>query len=136
MQRLDILMDNILVVNGIYDIACTCSILWLDRFPFFNVLSSLHPGLFEKDEHKDHPVIRRLLAYWLLTYGAVRTTTGFHRDPALDALAGLTYFIEAFCFAYELWVGGTMIHSKVTFVSVSSLAIGIFVLCRPITFWI
>ena len=126
-------MDTLLVVNGIYDIACACSILWLDKFPGFNVLSSLHPTMFEKDEHKDHPVIRRLLAYWILTYGTARTTAGLNSDASLDILGALTYFIEAFCFEYEGRVGGTMVQSKVTFVSVFSLAIGILIMCRLIT---
>lgn len=130
---MDIFMDFILVLNGIYDVACAFSILWLDRFPGFNVLSSLHLAMFEKNEHKEHPVIRRLLAYWIVTYGTVRIAAGLHRDAGLDIVGALTYFIEAFCFEHELRFGGTMVRSRVTFVSVLSLALGICIWCRPIT---
>ena len=87
--------------------------------------------MFASEDHINHPVIRRLLSYWLLTYGTVRTAAGLHRDNVLDILGALTYLIEAFCFEYELRIGGTMIQSKVTFVSVFSLALGILVASRP-----
>ncbi len=89
--------------------------------------------MFEKEEHINHPVIRRLLAYWLFTYGMARTAAGLHRDNVLDIVGALTYFIEAFCFEYEIRVGETMIRSKVTFVSVFSFFLGAFVLSRPIS---
>jgi hypothetical protein len=88
--------------------------------------------MFSSDDHINHPVIRRLLSYWILTYGTVRTAAGLHREDVLDMLAAMTYFIEAFCFEYELRVGGTMVRSKVAFVSVFSLAIGILVASRPV----
>ena len=49
----------------------------------------------------------------------------------LDILGALTYLIEAFCFEYEHRVGGTMVQSKVRFVSIFSLVLGILVASRP-----
>ena len=117
------LISIIFVLNGLYDITCACSILWLYRLPGFSFLSNLHATMFENDEHINHTVIRRLLAYWLLTYGMVRTAAGLHSDYVLNTVGALTYVIEAFCFEYELRVGETMIRSKVTFVSVLCLLI-------------
>ena len=117
----------ILVVNGFYDIVCACSILWLWRFPFFSYLSTLHASMFRDDKHVNNPVIRRLLSYWLLTYGLVRIVAGFQGNDVIDILGASTYFIECFCFEYECRVGKTMVHSKVTFVSFLSLTFGIFI---------
>jgi hypothetical protein len=126
----DMIIDTILIVNGLYDITCACSILWLGCLPGFKILSNLHANMFESAEHARHPVIRRLLAYWLLTYGVARTAAGIHRDEVLDAVGALTYFIEAFCFEYESMVGETLIASKVAFVSVTSWFLGVMVLSR------
>ena len=131
MQKLyDTMINVILVVNGIYDILCACSIIWLSAFPFFGFLSNIHPTLFSSNRHINHQVIRRFMSYWILTYGIVRTTNGFYPCDILDFLGAMTYFIEAFCFEYELRVGNTMIESKVRFVSVVSIVLAILVLLR------
>ena len=110
----------VLLVNGVYDLACACSIL---IYPF-PVLSSLHSGMFVEEEHRDHPVIRRFLAYWILTYGSVRLASGFFLPSALP-IAALTYFLEAFCFAHEHLTAGTLVRSKTIFVFVASAAMGV-----------
>ena len=68
----------------------------------------------------------------LLAVHMARTAAGLHLDNALHIVGAITYFIEAFCFEYELRVGETMNRSKVTFVSVCSLFLGALVLSRPI----
>lgn len=95
----------LLIINGIYDLACACSIL---VFPV-PVLSSLHTGMFTETS----PVTRRLLAYWILTYGSSRLAVGMTSGSCL--VAALTYFAEAFCFAHEHFVGRTLILSRVRF---------------------
>ena len=65
----------VLIVNGIYDLVCASSIL----FTSIPIISSLHPGIFAQDELRTHPVIRRLLAYWILTFGSVRLAVLFRR---------------------------------------------------------
>ena len=125
-------VDMILVVNGLYDILCAFSILWLHRLPGFHLLSNIHVAMFKDERHYSNPVICRLLAYWVLTYGTVRTAAGCHHSHSLDTVGALTYFIEAFCFEYESRVGETMIRSKVAFVSACCLLIGVLVLARPI----
>ena len=120
-------INIILIINGVYDLVCAASILWLHEIPFFSTFSKLHPKMFI-EQHSDHHVIQRLLSYWIITYGMVRIMAGFHRDNALYMVAALTYFIEAFCFEYESRVFNTMVSSKVMFVSMTSIIIGIFII--------
>ena len=113
----------LLIINGIYDLACSCSILVFPA-PW---LSSLHSGMFADDEHRTHPVIRRLLAYWILTYGSVRLAVGLLSEGCLLA-AALTYFAEAYCFAHEHFVGHTLIRWRAAFVSLTSAGIFIIII--------
>lgn len=131
------LIKAIVAINGIYDIICACCILLLGlewgrkNLSVFSFFSTLHADMFEKEEHKSHPVILRFLAYWLLTYGIIRLTAGGcerNNNNACLPFAALTYFIEAFCFIYEYIIGQTMIKSKVGFVSVASTSLGITIL--------
>jgi hypothetical protein len=72
-------------------------------------------------------VIKRLLAYWLITYGTIRIAAGCYFDVILHIVAALSYFIEAFCFIYEYQVGNTLVLHKVIFVSIFSFVIGLFI---------
>ena len=123
---MDDVVDKILLANGAYDIACACSILWMP-----GLLSDLHASMFQDEAHVHNPVIRRLMAYWVLTYGVVRAAAGFQRE--LYVVGALTYFIEAFCFQYESRIGGTVVRSKATVVSVVSFLMGGFLLWRALT---
>lgn len=126
------LMQMLLILNGVYDIFCACCILWFKSVPWLSYLSDLHPSMFEKVEHGQHPVIRRLISYWLITYGTARIATGLHKSPVLGILGASTYFIEALCYLYELRVGETMIPYKVMFVSTLCIVLGILVLFRSL----
>ncbi len=127
------ILNAVLSINGIYDILCCFSILFLSEIPPFSYLSKLHPTMFAKEEDMQHLVVRRLLAYWLLTYGIIRTAAGFSkkREDVLDMCAAMTYFVEGFAFAYEAMIGN-MVLWKVQFVTVSSIALGVYVLLRPL----
>ena len=128
MSMSSLIINTALITNGIYDITCAASILWLD--PSF-ILARLHPNMFSNPKHSEDLVIKRLLSYWLITYGMVRTTAGLRRDNELDIAAAMTYFIEAFCFEYESRVGKTMNTSNVAFVYIVSTIMGILFLLRP-----
>ena len=132
---MDALISGILFLNGVYDLMCCAGILWLGNLPLFDGLSQLHPTMFSSSEHVNHPVIKRLLAYWLMTYGMARLLAGYTRESNSDVVAALSYFIEAFCFEHERYVGKTLIGSKVTFVSVFSFALGVLVILRPLGFF-
>ena len=128
---------SIVALNGIYDILCSFSILLLScccwKIPISSHLSMLHLNMFEKEEHRSNPVIQRILAYWILTYGIVRLAAGICKDMdsnnnnniSVCILAAITYFIEAFCFLCEiLLLERTMIIPKVIFVSTFSIILG------------
>jgi len=118
-------------LNGVYDLMCTAGILWLSKVPFFDGMSQLHPTMFSSKDHSEHPVIKRLLAYWIMTYGTVRLIAGIYTEEGLDYVAAASYFIESLCFEYELLKGKTLVTAKVRFVSIFSAALGLIVIIRP-----
>ena len=126
------LIQAVLILNGSYDIVCGCCILWFSAVPWLSLLASLHPTMFREEGDQNHPVIRRILSYWLITYGSARMAAGLHKNTILSMFGALTYFIEAVCFEYEHRVGGTMVPFKVTCVSALCLALGCLVLSRTV----
>jgi len=122
------IINTILLLNGIYDILCSVGIVWFSNIPVFSELSELHTGMFSKESDRENPVIRRLLAYWLMTYGMVRLAASLSQTRPLYIVAAMTYFIEAGCFEYENRVGETLISYKATFVSILSIVFGVLVL--------
>ena len=121
----------LLIINGLYDITCACAILFVSataRNSF--IFSSIHLNVFAHESIKNHPVVRRLLAYWILTYGVARLSAGVHRG---FSIAALTYFVEAACYHYESTAGGTMIQPKALFVSLSSIVLGALVISQHAT---
>ena len=109
-------------LNGVYDFLCFLGIMWFKRLPF---VSSAHLRVFRSEEDTVNPLTRRLLAYWILTYGTTRMLAGAleHDSYALDCAAAVSYLIEVFGFEYELCVERTVIRSKVTFITLASLPI-------------
>jgi len=103
------MMNNIVKINGIYDIACALSILRVINVP---PLANLHVGMLKP--HIDQSVLfKRFFAYWIFTYGIVRVFGG-------GQLVTYSYFIEAICFANE-YCNGTLHGDKAAFVIISSL---------------
>jgi len=125
------IITGILFLNGVYDLMCMAGILWLSKVPIFDGLSQLHPTMFSSKDHSEHPVIKRLLAYWIMTYGTVRLIAGIYTEEGLDYVAAASYFIEALCFEIELLKGKTLLTEKVRFVSIFSAALGVLVMLRP-----
>ena len=126
------IINTILLLNGIYDILCSAGILWFSNIPGFSELSKLHTGMFSKESDRENPVIRRLLAYWLMTYGMVRLAASLSQTRPLYIVAAMTYFIEAGCFEYENRVGETLISTKVAFVSILSIVFGVLVFWKTL----
>ena len=135
------LIELILLSNGLYDIICCVSILTKAKYLPFSHLAELHFGMFKVAEienksktnksnnHKNQLLVKRLIAYWVGTYGLVRTMSGFSNEIVLNYIGAATYFIEAFAFAHEYYVG-SMIKDKTLFVIISSFILGIVVLMR------
>lgn len=125
------ILDWIVAANGVYDVMCAVGILFLPNTIFFSKLAQLHPTMFAEAADQNHPILRRALAYWLITYGAVRIAI-FVRCDAVDYLGAVSYFVEAAAFAFEDVVHNTTVRQKVAWVSWSSVLLGIWVLLRPL----
>lgn len=121
------IINKILFINGIYDIICAYSIL---NFNNNNIFSSIHLNIFKFNNIKNNSIIKRLLAYWILTYGLIRLIAGYNNIKILYLIGALTYFIEAFCFSYENMIGKTMNNDKVNFVVILSLIFGLFIIIQ------
>jgi hypothetical protein len=87
----------ILVTNGCYDMMCSiCMVMeW-------GPLARLHTSLFEISPSSDAV---RFLAYWVLTYGAVRFACGLYPTEFAILLGAHTYALEAIFIELELTVG-------------------------------
>lgn len=128
------ILDWVVSANGVYDIMCAVGILFLPNVWIFSNLAQLHPTMFTTPENQNHPILRRSLAYWLLTYGSMRIAI-VRRDDVVDYLVAMTYFLEAAAFAFEDVVHLTTQRDKVAWVSWSSVLLGIWVILRPLTLY-
>jgi hypothetical protein len=108
---------------------CAVGILFLPNTIGFSGLAKLHPTMFSDPTDQHHPIVCRLLAYWLTTYGFVRIAV-FKHDTTVDFLVASTYFIEAWAYSYEDVMYGTTIRSKVAWVSWSSVVLGLLIFFR------
>ena len=103
-------MQYVLWANGLYDVACAAGmVLDLGPVPHLTMLVD-----------EPTPLARRMLAYWVFTYGVVRLSC--HRE-----LGAATYFIEAMCFYME-GVLGTMVPWRASVAGVLCLVFGACVL--------
>ena len=92
---------NIIILNGIYDLACGISLLHNFNLP----ISRIHTSMF------NIPIVgqdKRFLAYWIITYGTMRVSGHL---PTIIA----SYLIEAAFIANEC-SHKTIHYSKATFV--------------------
>ena len=84
------LLQWLLIINGLYGVYCAYNILWCD-----DMVSTLHTAVWNRGLHY---ATKRMLGYWMGTYGTVRLYAGAFNMPGLGAL---TYILEALCFEYE-----------------------------------
>ena len=91
-------MEIVLTLNGLFDIACGCTVLLQCGRP----LSTLHKNVIE-DKQPDRltSLGKKILAYWLLTYGGVRLLAGVSHQRIAKTLASWTYFIESLYFTQK-----------------------------------
>ena len=104
------MIQCIVILNGLYDIACSLSILGIIHSP---ILSNLHLKLFSVATNE---LSRRYIAYWIFTYGMIRITN--------SSLVPYSYYIEAVFFANEI-LNGTVYPFSTMFVIATSIFIGI-----------
>lgn len=105
------MIHGIVILNGIYDILCSLSILGIIDS---SLLSTIHLKLFNIPTDD---LSKRYLAYWIFTYGMIRVTNSYSLVP-------YSYYIEAIFFANEI-LNGTVHLLSTLFVVVTSIFIGI-----------
>jgi len=64
----------------------------VDFFPF-SIFSKLHEEVFNDNLS---PLEKRLLAYWIMTYGIMRLVAGLYTNMITIILSAMTYIIELF----------------------------------------
>ncbi len=109
------LLYLIIFINGIYDIICGLSILFFPKFFF----AKIHPQVFHK-KYIDNDILKRFLAYWIITQGFIRLSI-IYPSIIINNLIAISYFIEAFVFAYEYFYFKTMIFYKTLWIVITSL---------------
>lgn len=117
---MDIFVQTLVGVNGLYDITCSLLILMSCR----NIMSSLHIRIFTDDICAVGDLLwHRILAYWILTYGIVRLSSCLCHHPALDVLSAATYVVEALAYLLESTIfQSTIRHGVFLVVSCSLLS--------------
>jgi len=110
------MINTIIFINGIYDILCALSILY-----FNNIFSYFHINIF-KDEYKKNNSMIRFLAYWILTYGIIRTFV-FYNNYYINLLIIISYLLEIYVFANEEFFYKSTISYKVYFILITSFII-------------
>lgn len=105
--------------NGAYDILCALLALFYPRA----FLASLHTDMFISEKDSRHAVLRRVMAYWILSYGTIRLAWGVV-DNTPRGLVALSYFLEATCLWMEDVVYLTTHQWKVAIAAWSCVVIG------------
>ena len=106
-------IQNIVFINGIYDILCAISILKIINIP---ILQTIHLQMFKNMNYD--PLFERFLAYWIFTYGIIRLQ--------YNLLVPYSYYIEALFIANECFIHKTIVFEKGIFVIISSGILGYF----------
>ena len=112
------LLYKIIFINGIYDIICGLSILLLPN----SYIANIHPLIFN-DEYLNNSLLKRLLAYWIITYGFIRISI-IIPSLTIKILIALSYFIEAYAFTYEYILFKTTIYYKTLWIFSSASLLG------------
>jgi hypothetical protein len=124
-------LSYIIKLNGLYDILCAISILDLDRDIGIDLamLKNLHLSMFLNrfvngsiaDNDVDiskNALLKRVLAYWIFTYGAIRLFS------SENYVIAYSYYIEVAVVANELLLKKTMHLHPAYFVICSSIFLG------------
>lgn len=125
-EVLNVFVDASLLMNGVYDVVCALSILWLPT----SRLGRLHLHVFKTTET---PSSNRIFAYWVLTYGLDRIVAGMHTSPATDVLAVLSYLMESAAYCNESFTFKSVDTGKAMFVCLTSLFLSVTVGIRLVS---
>ncbi len=115
------LIHKIIIINGIYDILCGLSILHIINI---SILDKLHVNMFIKKFSEQE---KRLLAYWIITYGCFRLFNSYNYILN-KSLVSLTFMIEALVMCNECFIHNTLYKVNTIIVIILSIILGILVL--------
>jgi hypothetical protein len=115
------MFSYIVCANGIYDVVCAVGIIVPPNTFLLSSLGCLHPNMFVEPIDA---VTRRILSYWLATYGVVRIAAVMNND-IVDILVIFTYLFEAYVFTLEYIFYKTTHGCKVAWVSASSILLAV-----------
>jgi len=104
------MIKTLVFINGIYDIICGLSLILNEKNPI-----KLHLNIFN-DKFKN-PLQKRLLGYWIFTYGIMRLFTNY------EFTIIMSYLIEIFMFYLEGYIYKTCDKLSVNFIIFTSLLI-------------
>lgn len=111
----------VLLLNGIYDILCAYSILYVKNKNFF--FAKIHRSMYVDDATiKEHSIDSRFVSYWIFTNGIIRLISSM--DSSLYSVASVTYFTESAVFMRE-YMMEKMKTLNVVFVVVTSFILGV-----------
>jgi hypothetical protein len=100
-----------IIINGIYDILCSLCILKIISIP---ILNELHLSMY-KNKLDDQE--KRLLAYWIFTYGIARLTCGINlKYKICSYIAMNSYIVELVATINESIVHNKMHKNRALFV--------------------
>ena len=145
-------IQNIVFINGIYDVLCAASIKQIIYIPnffeqtssglvhiqssasheYFTTLNNLHLSMY----HNPQNVNKTLFALWIFANGIIRCSIKLVRIPSpllrgaspftnksIAIVVALSYYIEAIFFACELILGNVIMY-KAIFVIITSIILG------------
>ena len=111
------MLNQIIFINGIYDILCALSILGYINIP---ILNNLHLSMFieyDRRQNQKQKLFERILAYWIFTYGIIRISGN-------SFLISLSYYMESIFIANECLINRTIQLDKGLFVIITSYVLG------------
>lgn len=123
-------LDLVVAANGVYDILCATAILAPPRSGWASAAANLHMGMYTRPPGSATPTERRLMAYWLVSYGTVRVVqcTG---DASVSHLSAVTYFIEMAAWLLEYGVYNTVHGGAAMQVAGLCMVFGVMCAARP-----
>ena len=101
--------------NGIYDLLCAMAMLYWPE----SLLGSIHINVFQEDTVRLNPIVKRLLAHWVFTYGVARLMVIFIQQSWLYFFVAVTYTVEGLYFKFDGFGMGAVHEDRALFVFVA-----------------
>lgn len=110
-----LLARGIIGCNGIYDLLCAIAMLYWPE----SLLGSIHINVFQEDTVRFNPIVKRLLAHWVFTYGVARLMVMFIQQSWLYFFVAVTYTVEGLYFESCGFSVGSVHEDRAFFVFVA-----------------